>query len=176
MRNLFGHKRFLVQIYVGILQYVLQKMLVMKKLLRIVYVKGLVILSFGAYAQSDGSGQSATSQEEKLTKKATIAQVSPSADGKSKKRSTVPDIRRQAAGESVTLYPNPVVDQLLVEVDPNRWQGGTLTIKSKSGRKIIQQPINEASMGFNLRSLNRGVYRLTVRKGGAEKTVELVKM
>jgi hypothetical protein len=136
------------------------------------YVKGLVILSFGAYAQSDGSGQSAKSRE----KKATIAQVSPSADGKSKQRSTVPDIRRQVAGESVTLYPNPVVDQLLVEVDPDRWQGGMLIIKSKSGRKIIQQPINEASMGFNLRSLNRGVYRLTVRKGGAEKTVELVKM
>lgn len=149
----------------------------MRKLLRIVYAKGLIILSFSAYAQSDGSEQSAKSQEKKVTKKAAIAQVNSPVEAKPKKnQSTIPDIRRQVAGESVTLYPNPVVDQLLVEVDLNRWQGGTLTIKSKSGRKVVQQPISEAAMGFNLRSLNRGVYRLTVRKGGAEKTVELIKM
>ena len=149
----------------------------MRKLLRIAYAKGLIILSFSAYAQSEGNGSPASSQEKKAAKKAAIAQVSSPADSKSEKnRSAVPDIRRQVAGESVTLYPNPVVDQLLVEVDLDRWQGGTLTIKSKSGRKVVQQPISEAAMGFNLSSLNRGVYRLTVRKGGAEKTVELVKM
>ncbi len=149
----------------------------MRKLLRIAYAKGLIILSFSAYAQSEGNGSPADSQKKKPAKKAAIAQVSSPADSKSEKnRSAVPDIRRQVAGESVTLYPNPVVDQLLVEVDLNRWQGGTLTIKSKSGRKVVQQPISEAAMGFNLSSLNRGVYRLTVRKGGAEKTVELVKM
>ena len=150
-------------------------MLIMKKLLRIAYAKGLIILSFSAYAQSEGNGHSTKSQEKKLAKKATIAQVGPSSVTKPKK-STVPDIRRQVAGASVTLYPNPVVDQLLVEVDLDRWQGGTLTIKSKSGRKVVQQPISEAAMGFNLSSLNRGVYRLTVRKGGAEKTVEVIKM
>ncbi len=148
----------------------------MRKLLRIAYAKGLVILSFSAYAQSEGNGSPTNHQEKKPAKKAAIAQISFPADSKPEKRSAVPDIRRQVAGESVTLYPNPVVDQLLVEVDLDRWQGGTLTIKSKSGRKIVQQPISEATMGFNLRSLNRGVYRLTVRKGGAEKTVELIKL
>ncbi len=149
----------------------------MRKLLRIAYAKGLIILSFSAYAQSEGNGSPASNQEKKPAKKAAIAQVGSPADSKPEKnRSTVPDIRRQVAGESVTLYPNPVVDQLLVEVDLDRWQGGTLTIKSKSGRKVVQQPISEAAMGFNLSSLNRGVYRLTVRKGGAEKTVEVIKM
>lgn len=148
----------------------------MKKLLRIAYAKGLIVLSFSAYAQSEGDGQSAKSQEKKLAKKAAIAQVSSPADAKLKNQSAIPDIRRQVAGESVALYPNPVVDQLLVEVDLDRWQGGTLTIKSKSGRKIVQQPISEAAMGFNLSSLGRGVYHLTVRKGGAEKTVEVIKM
>ncbi|MGB3778437.1 MAG: T9SS type A sorting domain-containing protein [Tunicatimonas sp.] len=149
----------------------------MRKLLRVAYAKGLVILSFSAYAQSEGNGSPTNHQEKKSAKKAAIAQVSSPTDYKTEKnRSTVPDIRRQVAGESVTLYPNPVVDQLLVEVDLDRWQGGTLTIKSKSGRKVVQQPISEAAMGFNLSSLNRGVYRLTVRKGGAEKTVEVIKM
>ena len=152
-------------------------MLIMRKLLRVLYAKGLIVLSFSTYAQSGGNEQSAKSQEKRLTKKAAIAQVgSPAETEPEQNRSAVPDIRRQVAGESVSLFPNPVVDQLLVEVDLDRWQGGMLTIKSKSGRKIVRQPITEASMGFNLRSLNRGVYRLTVRKGGAEKTVELVKM
>ena len=145
----------------------------MRKLLRVVYAKGLIVLSFSAYAQSGEDGLPAKKQE----KKPAIAQVSSSADCKPEKnQSAVPDIRRQIAGESVTLYPNPVIDQLLVEVDLDRWQGGTLIIKSKSGRKVVQQPITEAAMGFNLSSLNRGVYRLTVRKGGAEKTVEVIKM
>ena len=150
----------------------------MRKLLRVVSVQAFIILSFNAYAQSEGTGQSAVDRDKKSAKKkAAIAQVSSSDNSNlSKNPSTVPDIRRQAAGESVVLYPNPVVDQLLVEVDLDRWQGGTLTIKSKSGRKIVQQPISEAAMGFNLSSLNRGVYRLTVRKGGAEKTVEVIKM
>ena len=150
----------------------------MRKLLWVASVQAFIILSFSAYAQSEGTSQSTVDRDKKSAKKkAEIAQVSSSDDSNpSKNPSTVPDIRRQAAGESVTLYPNPVVDQLLVEVDLDRWQGGTLTIKSKSGRKIVQQPISEAAMGFNLSSLNRGVYRLTVRKGGAEKTVEVIKM
>lgn len=149
----------------------------MKKLLQIVYAKGLIVLSLNAYAQDEGSGQPSGGREKKLTKKPAVAQASSSAATQSaKSHSAVPDIRRQVAGESVTLYPNPVVDQLLVEVDLDRWQGGTLTIKSKSGRKVVQQPISEAAMGFNLSSLNRGVYYLIVSKGGAEKTVEVVKM
>ncbi len=110
------------------------------------------------------------------TKKSPIAQVSSSPEKKKKKRNTVPDIRREIADQSITLYPNPVVDKLLVEVDLNEWQGGTILIKSRSGRKIAQQKIAEASLGFNLRSVNRGVYLLTVRKGGMEKTIEVIKL
>jgi hypothetical protein len=150
----------------------------MRTLLRIASVQAFILLSFSVYAQSERASHSANHQEKKSgTKKAAIAQVNSSDNSNpSKNRSTVPDIRRQVVGESVVLYPNPVVDQLLVKVDLDRWQGGTLTIKSKSGRKIVQQPISEAAMGFNLSSLNRGVYHLTVRKGGAEKTVEVIKM
>ena len=150
----------------------------MKKLLRIVYAKAFILLSFQAYAQSDARGYDIDSKEkEQATKKHPIAQVSSSKDKSTRKtRSVVPDIRKEVAEESISLYPNPVVDQLLVDVDLNQWQGGTIIIKSRSGRKIAQQRIVDASTGFNLASLNRGVYLLTVRKGGAERTIEVIKL
>ena len=153
----------------------------MKKVLRIVSAQAFLLLSFNAYAQSDTRGYDTHSEKEKIaTKKSPIAQVSSSSEKKSKTkkktRNVVPDIRREIADQSIALYPNPVVDKLLVEVDLDEWQGGTVTIKNRSGRKIVQQRITDASLGFNLRSVNRGVYLLTVRKGGSEKTVEVIKL
>ena len=151
----------------------------MKRILRIVYAKAFILLSFQAYAQSDGRSYEVITNKEReaANKKHPIAQVRPS-QGKSakKKRNVVPDIRREVAEESISLYPNPVTDKLLVDVDMDQWQGGTIIIKSRSGRKIAQQRIVATSTGFNLASLNRGVYFLTVRKGGAERTVEVIKL
>lgn len=150
----------------------------MKKLLRIVYAKAFVLLSFQAYAQNDARSYGISDKEkEQAAKKYPIAQVSSSQERAAKKRrSVVPDIRREVAEESISLYPNPVVDRLLVDVDLDQWQGGTIIIKSRSGRRIAQQRITDASTGFNLASLNRGVYFLTIRKGGAERTVEVIKL
>ena len=151
--------------------------ILMKKVLRIVSAKALLLLSFNVYAQSGTHSYEISSEEKEIaTKKLPIAQVSSSSEKKKKKRNTVPDIRREIADQSIMLYPNPVVDQLLVEVDLEEWQGGTIIIKSRAGRKIAQQRIVDASMGFNLRSVNRGVYLLTVRKGGLEKTIEVIKL
>ena len=150
----------------------------MKKLLRIIYAKAFILLSFQAYAQSDTRGYDVDKKEkQQVTKKHPIAHVSSTKEKPAEQpRETVPDIRKQVSEESISLYPNPVVDKLLVDVDLNQWQGGTIIIKSRSGRRIAQQRIVEASTGFNLATLNRGVYSLTVRKGGAERTVELVKL
>lgn len=148
----------------------------MKKFLRIVYVKGLLLLSFNVYAQSETRSYDVNSKEKvPTTEKQPIAQVSSSSQ-KRVKKNTVPDIRKEVAEESISLYPNPVVDQLLVDVDLDKWQGGTITIKNRSGRKIAQQRIVESSTGFNLASVNRGVYLLTISKGGAERTIEVVKL
>ena len=147
----------------------------MKLVLLITYIKALVLLSFNAYAQDDVRSSCTGSKEKDLSgKKHPIAQMHSSSQENSGNH--IPDIRREVAIESVSLYPNPVVDQLLVDVDLNVWQGGTISIKSRSGRMIAQQRILDASMGFNLSSLNRGVYLLTVRKGGAEKTIEVIKL
>ena len=148
----------------------------MKKFLRIVYVKGLLLLSFNVYAQSETRSYDVNSKEKvPTTEKQPIAQVSSSSQ-KRVKKNTVPDIRKEVAEESISLYPNPVVDQLLVDVDLDKCQGGTITIKNRSGRKIAQQRIVESSTGFNLASVNRGVYLLTISKGGAERTIEVVKL
>lgn len=150
----------------------------MKKFLRILYVKVLLLLSFNVYAQDDARDYTIADQEKKqATKKRPIAQVSsPDQQYMNNQAESVPEIRRQVAEESISLYPNPVVDQLLVDVDLNEWQGGIITIKSRSGRKIAQQRIANTSTGFNLGGLNRGIYLLTVRKGGAERTIEVVKL
>ena len=126
----------------------------MKQLLRILYAKCLIFLSIQTYAQSDTRSYSV-------------------GDGN---QSVIPSIRQEVAEESISLYPNPGVDKLLVDVDLNQWQGGTITIKTRSGREIAHQRIVEASSGFNLSSINRGVYFLTVRRGGSERTVEIIKL
>ena len=143
----------------------------MKKLLRIIYAKAFILLSFQAYAQSSVRSYS-LSEEGKPPSEKHSATRTPT----KKKQNTVPDIRRAVSEESISLYPNPVVDKLLVDVDLNQWQGGTIMIKSRTGRKIAQQFISDASTGFNLASVNRGVYFLTVRKGGSERTIELIKL
>ena len=150
----------------------------MKRFLRIVYAKVFIILSFQAYAQNDvRSYDNSSKQKEQTAKGHPVAQVRSSEEkATGKTRNVVPDIRREVAEESISLYPNPVVDQLLVDVDLNQWQGGTIMIKSRSGRKIAQQRITDASTGFNLASVNRGVYLLTIRKGGSERTIEVVKL
>ena len=143
----------------------------MKKVLRFISAKAFILLSIQTYAQSSVRSYDLVTQKEQSLDKHAAA----SAPAK-RKRSAIPDIRRAVSEESISLYPNPVVDKLLVEVDLDQWQGGVIMIKSRSGRKIAQQYIAEVSTGFNLASVNRGVYFLTVRKGGSERTVELIKL
>ena len=146
----------------------------MKQLLRIAGAKAILLLSFNVYAQSDT--QSSDLAEEKkasVHEKAKIAHAQPA---RRKKASIVPDIRRELASESISLYPNPVIDKLIVSVDLDQWQGGSIVIKNRTGRVIAQQRIYEASVGFNLRGVSRGVYFLSVRKAGREEIVEVIKM
>ena len=149
----------------------------MKQILRLVYAKVLLLLSFNAYAQSDTRSFDLVNPGKKnANQKESIAQVQSSSQKRKKSKHAVPDIRRELAPNSISLYPNPVVDQLRVDVDLNEWQGGIIIIKSRSGRVIAQQRVLDSSVGFNLGRINRGVYLLTVRKGGAEKTVEVIKL
>ena len=146
----------------------------MKQLLRIAGAKALLLLSFNVYAQSDARSLDLVKEEKVSTrKKAKIAHAQPA---RRKKTSTVPDIRRELASASVSLYPNPVIDKLIVSVDLDQWQGGSIVIKNRAGRVIAQQRIYEASVGFNLRGVSRGVYFLSVRKAGREEIVEVIKM
>lgn len=149
----------------------------MKQILRIIYAKALIIFSFNAYAQSNArSFEFDESTPAQIKEKKSLTHLGSANREHRKPRSITPDIRRQLSPGSVTLHPNPVIDRLRVDVDPDQWQGSTITIKSRSGKIIAQQRVSEASVRFNLRGVARGIYLLTIRKGGTENTIELVKI
>ncbi len=139
----------------------------MRRLLQIISIPALMSLALGVQAQSSISEYNLIEDEPTNSrKKATTRHAD----------DEVPDIRRDISPTSISLYPNPVIDKLMVGVDTNKWQGGTIIIKNRTGKVVAQQRVKGKSTGFNLGSIRRGVYFLTVRKGGAEKTVELIKM
>lgn len=66
------------------------------------------------------------------------------------------------ASNNVYFYPNPVDEELNVEV--NDWIGGTISIASVSGKHIWTKQIVSPSMTIDLESVNSGVYLLRLIK------------
>ena len=146
----------------------------MKRLLQIACTKALLLLSFNTNAQSSDQHFGLVDQKEVSSRKTPkIAHVGSSLR---EKTNVVPDIRRKLSSSSISLYPNPVIDKLMVSVDLDHWQGGSLVIKNRTGRVIAQQRIHNASVSFNLGGISRGVYFLSIRKGGHEEIIEVIKM
>ena len=66
--------------------------------------------------------------------------------------------------ESVKLFPNPVTDQLTVEIGSSRWTGGIISIQDILGCAIHQAAIQRPTVIFDMTGQKAGVYVLTIRK------------
>ena len=77
---------------------------------------------------------------------------------------------------SITIVPNPVVDDFEVHTSLNDWIGGTITLQDRFGRIIERIKISEDTSFFTLKNKKKGVYTLTVRKGARERILKVIKM
>ncbi|MDB5282648.1 MAG: leucyl aminopeptidase, partial [Bacteroidota bacterium] len=66
---------------------------------------------------------------------------------------------------SVNVFPNPAIDQLIVEAGDNIQ---TLEMVDIEGRLVLQRAVNEKKAAINTASFARGVYLLKVKS--ADKT------
>lgn len=74
--------------------------------------------------------------------------------------------------DRLTIYPNPVTDQLTVASDLADYD---VTIHDALGRVLTRQTGLRGNERMDVSSLTPGVYLVRVRAGGAEKTVRVVK-
>lgn len=77
---------------------------------------------------------------------------------------------------SITIVPNPVIDDFEVHTNLNDWIGGTITLQDRFGRIIDRVKITEDTSFFTLRHKKKGVYTLAVRKGAKERILKVIKM
>lgn len=67
------------------------------------------------------------------------------------------------------IYPNPVTDQLNINVEyDTRWLGKIITVNNLNGQAVMHITISSASMQADLSKLRPGVYFLTARKEDGE--------
>lgn len=75
----------------------------------------------------------------------------------------------------IKVYPNPAVDQLVVETD-GQMLPYTLRLFSESGRLIQELVVNEANAELNLKQQAEGMYFLQFNFNGHIKTVPFIKV
>jgi len=75
----------------------------------------------------------------------------------------------------IGLYPNPTPGTFTLEINEDRWRGGSLSIYSLLGKEILQQPIQLGSNEYDIASASQGVYFLTLRNGDQKKTIRFMK-
>jgi len=73
----------------------------------------------------------------------------------------------QEKPETISVYPNPAIDYLNIELDQsNNWNNLTLSIFKIDGKKVFQKQINEKGnqLKVNLQNLISGLYVLHISK------------
>ena len=76
------------------------------------------------------------------------------------------EIIEQLGERSITVYPNPVSEEVNVEIsgyDEN--MVGSITIFDQSGRLIISQPQISIRNSFNMSRYSKGIYFMVIRIG-----------
>jgi hypothetical protein len=67
----------------------------------------------------------------------------------------------------LTIYPNPIVDILNIELNNN----SEITIFNTMGQLLIQKQLNAGTNVLNLSSLNKGLFFVKI----GDKTIKLIK-
>lgn len=73
----------------------------------------------------------------------------------------------------ISLYPNPSFGPVTLFVKDDRWQGGTASVYNIIGQLIVEKPIDNIEIDFDLSSQRQGIYLVTLRNGNIRKTLRL---
>jgi hypothetical protein len=70
-----------------------------------------------------------------------------------------------ASEDGFIIYPNPIHDELTVEIAGDHMSAGNLTIYGIDGRQIISEEISNRSIKMNLSGILPGIYLVELRTG-----------
>lgn len=75
-------------------------------------------------------------------------------------------IEEHSANDNVVIYPNPVTDNLTIEIPAHSFEKKYLFIYNPLGEKIYKQKIISEKIEINLRQQLNGIYLITVERSG----------
>jgi hypothetical protein len=81
-------------------------------------------------------------------------------------------------GNNIKVYPNPVKENLVIEVTGNTIFNNSLylTVINSSGKKITSLPIKNGNNNLNFKNYAEGTYQLIIQKGSVRKVINIVKL
>lgn len=90
---------------------------------------------------------------------------------------TVTGINEVSVVKTLKAYPNPMTDELNVEIETNIHDNLAYTLTDNLGRTIVKNDITSPQLKISTASLDKGFYFLSVsdKNGKALKTIKLVK-
>lgn len=78
--------------------------------------------------------------------------------------------------ETLSVYPNPVNDVLIIQGDLNNLNNGTVDVFDVTGKNVLKSKIVDSqSMSINVSNLKQGMYILTITKDGAKQNYKFLK-
>ncbi|MCP4125339.1 MAG: M28 family peptidase [Bacteroidetes bacterium] len=82
------------------------------------------------------------------------------------------------AKNSISIYPNPVIDRLTIELDQNIVMNESVQIivSNQAGQQILRFPLIGKSMNISTEALAPGMYFIEIRSGNAHGWQEFIKL
>jgi hypothetical protein len=77
-------------------------------------------------------------------------------------------------GSDLSVFPNPVSDNLNIQLH-TRWIGGKLSLSNMDSISFINESVKGTSQTFDVSHLPKGLYIVTVSKGGRFKSLKVIK-
>ena len=75
---------------------------------------------------------------------------------------------------NMSMYPNPVKDQLTISVTDRSVLGSNVTIYDMVGQTVLETTLTTLNQQINLNNLNKGIYLLTVKNGISSVSKKLI--
>lgn len=75
----------------------------------------------------------------------------------------------------ITIYPNPVADELVIDIPINEWQNADIQIYSVTGQLMLRQETTGTKTVLNLGNLPKGIYILKIATAESTEVIKFDK-
>ncbi|MGB3589405.1 MAG: T9SS type A sorting domain-containing protein, partial [Tunicatimonas sp.] len=80
----------------------------------------------------------------------------------------------QLSNENIRAYPNPVVDQLTIDI-PTNWLGSQAVVMNTTGQQVAYQTLNQIHNNLSTHLLPTGLYYVHIKNRGQSHFIKIVK-